>query len=72
MQDYDEILRLDPGNIEASHRKGHVLVALDKTEEAITLWRDALASSEHLGIDARLILDLYASIQDPSRVRYRP
>eukprot|EP00955_Chlamydomonas_euryale_P024616 259502-Chlamydomonas_euryale.AAC.1 len=65
-QDYEAALRVFPGSTEALHRKGQVLQALKRPQEAAHVWAQALAAAQP-SADAAALLEMHASMLDPSR-----
>ncbi|KXZ44387.1 hypothetical protein GPECTOR_68g358 [Gonium pectorale] len=68
LKDYDAALEAIPQHPLALYRKGQVLAAQKKLEDARSAWEEALrACSERT--DIQLVLDISAALRDPHGVK---
>ncbi|KAG2452817.1 hypothetical protein HYH02_002163 [Chlamydomonas schloesseri] len=68
LKDYDAALEAVPRLPLALYRKGQVLAAQKKYEEARAAWNEALQACNERS-DAQLVLDISAAIKDPTGVK---
>ncbi|PNW88256.1 hypothetical protein CHLRE_01g021450v5 [Chlamydomonas reinhardtii] len=68
LKDYDAALEAVPRLPIALYRKGQVLAAQKKYEEARAVWNEALQACSERS-DAQLVMDISAAIKDPTGVK---
>ncbi|PNH05026.1 Tetratricopeptide repeat protein 13 [Tetrabaena socialis] len=71
LKDYDGALEALPRFALALYRKGQVLAAQKKLEEARTAWNEALQSCNERS-DMQLVLDIHSALRDPSGAKVGP